>query len=533
MTTKLLKKTLATLVVAGLTLSLAACGGRGAKPEQTKTANSTESLQAADGNKQGEPVSGGKVTVGITQEPDSLDPHLAAAAGTKEIIYNIFEGLVKLTPQGDFEPCLAEKFELNEAADSLVFNLRQGVKFHNGQALTPADVAYSIKRVSGLLDGEDKPLIAEFADVAEVETDEEAQTVTLKLKKPNPDFIRYMTLPIIPADSEDQAQNPVGTGPFTFKEYLPQDRLVLDRNDSYWGERPAYIEQAVFKIVPSADAAMVDLQAGHLDVFPYITTDQAELIQEHYNFYDASSNMVQLWALNNDRKPFNDQRVRQALNLALDKKNLEAQLTQGQGTVLESGMSPQMGAFYNEEVNRERPADLEAARALLQEAGLGDGFELTITVPGNYVIHVRTAEIIAAQLEPLNIKVNIKEVDWGTWLTDVYQGRNYDSTVIALTFDYCAPDTVMGRYVSTADHNFVNFNSERYDNLHREAVNEMDETKRAALYREMQAVLTEEAASVFLQTPGVRTAVKKGIGGYTTYPMYVQDMYNVYVEAGR
>ena len=244
-------------------------------------------------------------------------------------------------------------------------------------------------------------------------------------------------------------------------------------------------------------------------------------------FIAADSNMVQIWGLNNQRVPFDDPVARKAINMAIDKQMLIDAVTFGEGSVLESGMAPPMQDYYNADLtSRYNP---EEAKKMLEEAGYQD-LKIEITVPGDYVIHVQTAEVLAEQLKQIGVTAEVKTVDWGTWLSDVYMGRNYDSTVIALTFDYVAPATVLRHYYSKSDNNFINFANAEFDELYETALSETDHAKRVELYHQMQKILQDDAASVFLQNPGTQTAVIKTLGGYTTYPQYVQDMYTVYYK---
>lgn len=511
-----------------LILSLSACA---INNEQTSedTTNDTDhgdeiTVETSQGSQE-EPQDGGSVVLGITQEPDSLDPYLAAAAGTKEIIYNFFDGLVKLTPESTFEPALAESYDVSDDATEFTFKIRQDVFFHNGDELTVDDVVYSLERASGLGSDNNTLLIPQLAVIESISGDAEANQVIVKLQESDADFITYMTLAIIPEDYEEQADHPIGTGPFTFTEYKTQEYLKIERNQNYWRERKAYLDEVTFLIMPSADAAIIDLQAGNIDIFPYLTMDKADLLEDQYNFIASDSNMVQIWGLNNERAPFDDPVVRKALNMAVDKQMLIDSVTFGEGKILESGMAPPMGDYYNADL--ESLYNPEEARTMLEEAGYNN-MEINITVPGNYVIHVQTAEVIAAQLEQIGVTVNVQSVDWGTWLTDVYMGRNHDSTIIALTFDYISPAAVLSHYYSESDNNFVNFSNDGFDQLYEQALAETDQVKRVELYHQMQEILQREGASVFLQNPGTQTAVSKELGGYTTYPQYVQDMYNVY-----
>lgn len=486
-----------------------------------------ETQNTLDTDIQGEPQQGGSLTLGITQEPDSFDPYLAAAAGTKEIIYNFFDGLVKLLPNGTFEPALAEKYDVSDDAKIFTFQIRQGVKFHNDKDLTVGDVVYSLENASGL--GEDKTLkISQLSIIDKIEADADNNQVIVTLKDSDADFISYMTLAIVPEDYTEQATKPIGTGPFVFTEYQPQKYVKMTKNENYWRDRKAYLDDVTFLIMPSADAAIVDLQAGNIDIFPYLTADKKDLLEDKYNFITTDSNMVQIWGLNNKQAPFDDPIVRKAMNMAIDKQMLIDTVTFGEGKVLESGMAPAMGQYFNGDLDSEY--NPEAAKELLEENGYQD-LKITITVPGNYVIHVQSAEVVAAQLEQIGVEAEIKSVDWGTWLSNVYQGREYQSTIIALTFDYVAPATVLKHYYSSSDADFINYENSEFDTLYEKAQSITDVDERIALYHQMQKLLQDDSASVFLQNPGVQTAVSKKLAGYTTYPQYVQDMYEVYYIA--
>lgn len=171
--------------------------------------------------KTGEPVKGGEITVGIAQDlDDSLDPHQTVAAGTREVLFNIFEGLVKPNSDGEMIPAVAEKYTLSEDGTTYTFTLREGVKFHNGQTVTAEDVVYSINRCAAVPEGQEKPLVAAFSAVKSVEALDE-KTVAVTIAQRDLEFISYMTAAIIPADYENQDTAPVGTGPFKFVSRTP------------------------------------------------------------------------------------------------------------------------------------------------------------------------------------------------------------------------------------------------------------------------------------------------------------------------
>ena len=170
--------------------------------------------------------------------------------------------------------------------------------------------------------------------------------------------------------------------------------------------------------------------------------------------------------------------------------------------------------------------DLEKAKSLMAEAGYENGFDLTCTVPSNYLIHVNTAVELASELKAIGINLEIKQVDWGTWLEQVYKGRQYETTVIALTSSY-APYDVLERYQSTSDGNFINYSNSEVDKLMAQIPLTADNDERTELYHQVLGLLTADACSVYLQDPTTITAVSTRLEGYHVYPMYVQDMSQV------
>lgn len=478
-------------------------------------------------NKKTEPTYGQSVIVGVTQDPDSLDPHKALAAGTNEILFNIFEGLVKPDKDGNFKEAVAKSYEISEDASVYTFVLRDNVKFHNGKTVTVQDVIYSIKRCAGLLDENDPSVKTETAlsVISSIESTDE-QTIVIKLSKPNTELLCYLTCAIIPCDYDKQETFPIGTGPFKFVSFSPMSALVMERNEDYYGEK-AYLDKVTFKIYGSADAAFLELLAGKLDIFPYLTDEQAMQLQRDYDILNATTNMVQALYLNNAEEPFNNEKVRQALCYSINRKEIVDMVSGGKGKVIGSSMYPGLTSFYDDSLEDYYSFDINKAKRLLLEAGYPAGFDMTITVPSNYQIHMDTAQIIVEQLKKVGIKAKIEPVEWSTWLTDVYSGRKYQSTIIAVDGNL-APNDIMKRFVSDAGNNFVNFNVSEFDAYFLNAFGTVQMSEKVELYKKAEKELTSHAASVFIMSPAVLTAVKKDVHGYEIYPVYVQDLSTVY-----
>ena len=242
-----------------LVLSIALYGCRGDK-------NGKDGDEApVDDKSSGTPVNGGSVVVGISQDLDSLDPHKAVAAGTKEVLFNVFEGLVKPDQKGNLVSAVAQSYDVSTNGKVYTFHIRPDVKFHNGAIVTADDIIYSLKRCAGLLDTTDPSVVVESAlsNVLEVNKADEA-TVELVLKEADTELIGYLTCAIIPKDYDNQETAPVGTGPFKFVSYTPLESFVMEKNEDYYAAEKPYLDKVTFKIVPNSDTAILDLMAGSI-----------------------------------------------------------------------------------------------------------------------------------------------------------------------------------------------------------------------------------------------------------------------------
>ncbi|ROR28559.1 peptide/nickel transport system substrate-binding protein [Mobilisporobacter senegalensis] len=518
-----MKKKCNFLVLLILLVSIALYGCSGEKKTEVK-----EETPNTDDMVSTEPQTGGSVVVGILQDLDSLDPHKAVAAGTKEVLFNVFEGLVKPDKDGNLVPAVASDYEISPDGLVYTFTLREGIKFHNGEAVTVQDIEYSIKRCAGLLDEKDSSVVVDAAlsNIKEVNIKDE-RTVELVLKEANTELLGYLTVAIIPKDYKEQGTKPVGTGPFRFVSYTPLESMIVEKNPEYYVEGKPYLDKVTFKIVANTDAAFMELQAGSIDIFPYLTDSQAKQLEGTMRIEEGHMNLVQALFLNNKVAPFDNIKVRQALNYAIDKQTILDMVAGGKGSIIGTNMFPAYAKYYLEELNDVYPYDPEKAKALLKEAGLPDGFTFAITVPSNYQYHVDTAQVIVEQLKAVGISATINQVEWATWLSEVYTERKYEATIIGLDARL-APRDAMDRYLSTADNNFVNYSNSEYDATLDKAIRTVDENEKVESYQKLQTLLTEDAASVYIQDPPLLVAVNKKLAGYTFYPVYVQDMSVVY-----
>ena len=511
------RKLLEVLLLLGL-LCAVLCGCKDGSAAKTPEGPASGSSEPEAQPPAGQP---NEITVGIAQDLDeSLDPHLAVAAGTKEVMFNVFEGLVKPTPEGDLVPAVASSFTSD--GTTYTFTLREGVKFHNGQAVEMEDVVASIERNAD--DSQGEALIPALAAIERMEV--EGNQLAITLAQPDNEFLASLTLAILPRDYGQQDTAPVGTGPFRFVSRAAQDSIVLERFEDYWGE-PAYLDKVTFKIIENADSILMSLQSGAVDLFAHLTSTQAAQLGEDFNIEEGTMNLVQAMYLNHAEKPFDDVRVRQALCYAIDRQQILDLAFDGYGSLIGSSMYPAFGKYFDEELTRYYTHDVEKAKALLADAGYPGGFSMAITVPSNYQPHIDTAQVIVEQLKQVGITAEIQLVEWGSWLSDVYAGRQYQATVVGVDASTMTARALLERFTSTAGNNFINYNNAEYDAIFQAAIAAADDAAQTAAYKQAEANLTENAANVYIQDLADLVAVRKGLEGVRFYPIYVLDLSGV------
>ena len=519
------RKLLALLLLLGL-LSAALCGcggGSTGKPAESKPTDASTGTEAPADPQPAE-AHPNEITVGIAQDLDeSLDPHKAVAAGTKEVMFNVFEGLMKPTPDGDLVPAVAESYEISDDQLVYTFTIREGITFHNGAPVTANDVVYSISRCANASEPDVQRIEAlEMIDVVRAQGE---NTVSVSLEEPSTEFLSYMTLAIIPMpdvyDQQDTA--PVGTGPFKFVSRAAQDNIVLERFDDYWGEK-AYLDKVTYKIIENADSILMSLQSGAVDLFAHLTSTQVAQLGDDFNIEEGTMNLVQAMYLNNAVAPFDNVKVRQALCCAVDRQQILDLAFDGYGSLIGSSMYPAFGKYFDDSLTNHYPHDVEKAKALLAEAGYPDGFSMTITVPSNYQPHIDTAQVIVEQLKEVGVTAEIQLVEWATWLSDVYAGRQYQATVVGVDASTMTARALLERFTSTAGNNFINYNNAEYDAFFQQAAAAADDAAQTAAYKQALANLTENAANVYIQDLADLVAIRKGLTGVRFYPIYVLDL---------
>ncbi len=466
------------------------------------------------------------VRINIFTEPDSLFPWKSAAADTKAVWYNIYEGLLKFNNDGSLYPALAESYKVSDDSLTYTFKLRQGVKFHNGKEFTADDCIYTLKNLAGL-DGL-QPRSSRFSIVKKVYSPS-PDTFVIELNKTSGAFLTLLAAnPILQKDYEENETKPNGTGPYKFVSYSLGEKVVLELNEDYYDkERAGKIKKVEFIIMPDENAIISALQSGQIDIAQRVVGDKAKMLKNKFNVISYPQNTVYEFGLNVSYPPLSDINVRRAITCAIDKKEIMNAVFDGDATEVYSHFSPVLKEFYNDQLSNVYPYNLEKAKEYMAQSNYKDGFKLSITVPSNISSRVEIAELISNMLKPLNINCEIIPIEWTTWLDKVYLKHDHQSTIIDFA-GKLEPGEFFKHYYSSDRSNFFQFFNAEFDSAYEKGNSTVDQKQRADLYKKCQEILTKNCPAVYLFDTNQNVVTKKNIAGYTPYPIFFYDISKLY-----
>jgi peptide/nickel transport system substrate-binding protein len=473
-------------------------------------------MMATQSSGQGaKPVRGGSFVVAANTELAALDPtQVAGAENARMFNQNVLEGLVAIGENGKVSPALATALpKVSSDGTEYTFTLRKGVKFHDGSAFTSSDVKAKFDRARTKDSGHTAPTF--YEDITTINTPDE-NTVVFKLGKVNTSFLLNLAQPesVIEPSAlfsnkeglEKLKSNPIGTGPFKLKAWNRGSSIVLERNADYYLKGLPYLDSVTFRFFGSDDGARVNaLKSGDVDAIG-APAEQAKALQADPKFkvYNGVSTGEITISMNNQRKPFNDIRVRRALTLATNKKEIVDGAFFGFGTVIGSFNSP--GQPYYIDLASKYAYNLERAKSLLKEAG-AENLSFKFTVANEFPIERRTAEVWAAQLSEIGVKVEIELVPFNTWIQKVFLGKDYDTTIIGHA-EAADPD----RYAR--DGYYFNWDNKPYKALLDKAEATLNSAARTRLYWQAQTLLADQAPGIWVFSAAAITATQANVNGW-------------------
>lgn len=485
-------------------------------------------LQPAGGQTSG-PRYGGTLRMGMQTDPVGLDPHMVTATASRNMMENVYDTLVFYSAGGRYSPGLAESWTTSADGLTWTFRLRRNAKFHNGRPMTAEDAAYSINRVRDPRNR--SPWVGNYADVDNV-TAADPYTVVVKLKKPFAPLLAKLSQShagaIVPKEVAEAAgglnEHPVGTGPFRFVGYTPQQRLTLVRSGDFWGvdengRRLPYLDRVEFVFFPDAVARATAIRTGTVDFIEYVPSSEVRSLRTDPNVEvvgGPSANFRSIY-INNAIAPFNNVKVRQAMAWAINRKEIIDTALFGVGGIEATGHVIPPGNFFALSRNVYDKVDLDRAKRLLAEAGHPNGFEADFYVTSTYDFLRAPAEVIQAQLGRIGIRLRIVAADWSVYLPTVVAKR-YTLTVLGTSGQVDPDDYLFNNFRSGDPRNFVNFADPAFDKLVEDGQSIANEAQRKRLYEQAQMRLQELVPMVLLFHSTTFEAVRKNVQGFEHWP---------------
>lgn len=501
-----------------------------------------------------EPKRGGTLVFGRGADSKSLDPINVTDGESLKATQQIYDTLVTYKP-GTTEviPELATSWETSEDAFTWTFYLRKGVKFHDGTPFNADAVVFNFERWMY----EDNPyhhgdfaywqyMFGGFPGVVKSVKAIDEYTVQFELNQPQAPFLNNLAMPnfaiaspaAIKKYGEDYGNHPVGTGPFILQSWKRDDTMVLVRNENYWGEGP-YLDKVIFRVIPDNSARLMELQAGTVDIIDGVNPIDVESIKADPNLQlilRPSMNVGYL-AMNFDKKPFDDVRIRRAINHAINKEAIVEAFYGDLGIPAKNPMPPSIWG-YNDAIE-DYEYNPEKAKQLLAEAGYPNGFKTELWAmpnPRPYFVQPRPiAEAMQADLAAIGIKAKIVTYDWATYLDKTENGE-HPMAMLGWTGDNGDPDNFL--YVlldkdQATKGSAGNISFYRSDELHEvliEAQMSPDHEKRVELYKRAQEIIHEDAPWVCVVHSTPPLAAKKNVKNFIPNPTGTESYDQVWLK---
>ncbi len=473
---------------------------------------------------QSEAVPGGKLTMSLAdQDVQSFDPIAITDNMSIWTQLLIYDQLFRIAPDGQaLEPGLAEHYEVSADKLTYTFSLREAV-FHDGAAVTADDVVYSLNRV---ISAPESLWGFLFSAIDALEAPD-AKTVVARLKTPWAPFEADLALfaaSIIPralheVQLDELWQKPVGSGPFQFDSWDKGIQLKLKKNPAYWESGKPYLEELEFFVLTDANTRMLRFQAGELDVVTDVPFSELDALRANPDLTVIQEPLVRVdyVGINFTHEPFNDVKLRQAINYAVNKQAMIDNVLFGAGSLANSYL-PRM--TYHDDALPGYPYDLEKANALVAESGAKDGFSAELLVPTGDPIGSQVAQLIASDLAKIGGEIEIVQAEPGLFwqrVTDL----DFDLYLGYYISDIIDPDELTTIVVkSGGDINalWTSYKNDEVDALILQSQSELDPVARGEIYKQMQQSVLNDAHLLYLYFPTSRAAVQNGISDFRILP---------------
>ena len=502
-----------------------------------------------------EPLEGGRF-VRLFVDPPTLDPHLTTDATSAQIIVEVFGGLVTIDKELNVVPDLAESWDISQDGTVYTFRLRPDATFHDGKPVTSEDVRWSLERVTspltespnvdqylGDIVGVDKKLAGDALEISGVRVINE-RTIEMTIDQSKSFFLAKLTYPTafvldklnVEGDPKNWFRKPNGTGPFKMTEYRVGETLVLSRHDGYH-LGPAKLAEV--EMILSGGTSMLMYENDEIDVAGVGLADIDRLNDPTHSLNEElvtapPAFSIQYIGLNVAEPPLDDIKVRQALNLAIDKEEI-ATIVLGDQVVPAKGILPPGFPGFNESISGYE-FDPVRAQQLLRDSSYGNDLDnlptITITTPGSFGANVSLdMEVILAMWEKnLGISTEFQQTEFATFLKDLNK-RRFQMFDIGWIADYPDPENFLDvLFYSDSSNNHTNYNNPQVNVLLEKARVETDEDLRFSIYSEVEQMILDDAPWIPLWYSGERyLLVKPNVHDYLQTPLIIPKLKHVYL----
>jgi len=492
------------------------------------------------------------LVIGLAADPTGLDPEAVTNNTSNYIMGTIYDSLIRYK-SGTAEPApgIAERWEVSADGRTYTFHLRHGVRFQDGTPIDANAVIWNVDRLlnknnpqyiynTGTVEGHIADTFGDLAGYRAIGDD----TVEYTFKQPVAPFLNSIAMDgnglVSPAAAakwgKDYRNHPVGSGPFAFREYRARDQVILDANPDYWNGKPK-VDHLVFKEYPEPQAAVLALKRGEMQILCDVSTQSIPAIRSDPNLELLTQPGLTASgvALPVEVPPFDDKRVRQALNYAVDKEALNKGLFQGLAVTMTSPLPYGIWAF--DDSLKGYPYDPEKAKQLLAEAGVKDlkvEF-LTYNSPRGYnPVGAALAVAIQGYMKKIGVDVEVRQMEVGAFISTVRAGTYKGWTLQGWTTTNGDPDNFLGELFdgrAIPIYNWSHYHNPTVDGLVAEALVATDRTKRAAIYQKAQRIVLDDAPWVFINSTTQIRAIRKSVKGLRLNPLQMfYDMQEVSLQ---
>jgi len=503
------KRFLQLAAIAGSGLALGACGG-----DQQETAKAGPT---------GPPKRGGTLRIGLSTDVSEFEPHISTGAASNLIRIMVYSPLLTYDKRGELTGNLAEDFGW---ADDRTYEvkLREAVQFHNGDELTPEDVVYSFQRIKDPKTAAD--LSERLADVEKVEAGD-GNVVRFRLKQPNavlPYLLADPSSAIVSKKWIEGGAKPktevMGTGPFKFVERMPGVSVKLERNDNYFVPKLPYLDGIDIQPLAEDNARVNALRSGSVDFIDYVPYTAMDIIERTSDLVLKSDKVLGFGWMGFvvDKKPVDDQKVRQAFSYGMDREKMVQTAFSGHGVPISGGIIPEGWVGHSPDLEGTYEPDYDRAKKLLREAGLPSP-SVDILSTSAYSVIARPAEAAQAELKNAGINGNLVMQEWLTFL-DTVEAGTYPVHVWGSTPDFNDPD-FLSDYIGSDGWfaQYIKFKDEKIDELLLEGRRTVGaREKRDEIYHDVQERMLDLAPWTLLIRREQGEAMKSYVGGYTHIP---------------